>query len=1425
MSQVPSRARSPAEWLGLPFATQRVCWHVSRRTEQKAMKKLTSPPITAYLKSLALGTTSLVLSAWVVQAVPYASCITNSAGTVTYILNQNAQDVKVIYDGGGPGNTNALGAQTRGVHSFSLAGHTSYSIVVTHTDPLAWVKISDETNYNILRYYSPRGVVVSTSPKNLSSFGRIYVANATVGGAGTNTVPLGNPRTTYRGLYAVNPDFSDPYNQGTAVRNAGITFDSSTATYRGTGSPYRLATDKEGKIYVCDYSTNTAMLYRCDPDLTASEQVLAGQGAFVNNSVHTTISDCIVQGSSAENNLVIYAGNGYTPFYNRIMRYDIGGSSLPFNSPPTQMMCPGICTVNHVTSGLDIGLNGKFYVFENRSDGVGSDSLRVYDTDGTTLLFGSYGGPGALGNPDPLRQTRAAKVTPDGKTLVMLTDANDIRILPLDANGLPYYPQMTAIGGTNIFGGASGGQYLNFDAVGNVYAVSSGMEKMVILSPGGYSVAVTSFDGANGSFALDRPMTNVTVTASQPYTAEGGVPGVFTLTREAPDLSQPMTVSYTVTGTAQNGADYTSLPATVVIPATQSSVTVNVQALRDALAEPTETVILTVTASASYTVGAPNSATVYISDVNPAVLAVSAASPTMYERLAADYSTVTLTRNLGDTNGSLWIYADANAFTFGGTAVKDVDYKVNVDFLPIVFNPGDRSITVNLITPLDNAKLDGNRTVIIGMNPGTDPSGVSWTAATNQVTTTILDDEVAPEVVLWSDNFNTDSSANYTVRFAAQDKGSDYSAEFNYDYSNDYVPPAPHSGGDTHGLRLNVNKLDSTAAAAGVNLYPTSQSFGTNFALRFDMYLYDGGAYSTEYVTFGINHDAAHTNWFRGSGNGYTNSSYDGLWCSVEADASGVNDYLLNTAPAVAYVPSGSTTPTWVPTYRATQNANTFRQVFKSPPFATGTVGGGSPANQNYLTGGQIPTWVEVELSQVGNLVSLRMNKTLIMQYANTVASTNGNIMLGYDDAYDSIGDSLGVIYDNVRVVQLFPLTIVTQPLATVVTPVGTSTNLSVLVTGSTTGFTNYQWRQNGVALAGATGSSLALNNAQLANDGVYDVVISDGDFSVTSTPSTVVVLPPGVTLGTGTGLTAAYWTQHTNTAPYTGNPTLTRVDPLVNFDWVAGSPDTRISADYFTTRWVGQVEPMGTETYTFTTMTDDGVRLWVNGQLLVDSWVAQSSTPHSSSPITLTAGNKYDLVMEYFEQTGSAVAKLYWSNATTVGYSPVPQSQLYPGVSVFPTVALTAPASGASYLSPATIQFVANVTTNNNAVKYVSFYNGGTLLANVTNSPYQYSWTGVAAGSYNVSAAVVYNGGWLARSATNAVSVTSLSPAVISGLSNGTLSYSGAAGSQFVLLKTTDLSLPKSAWTRVQTNYTASGSFPIPVGSEAKAFYTIKSE
>jgi len=114
-------------------------------------------------------------------------------------------------------------------------------------------------------------------------------------------------------------------------------------------------------------------------------------------------------------------------------------------------------------------------------------------------------------------------------------------------------------------------------------------------------------------------------------------------------------------------------------------------------------------------------------------------------------------------------------------------------------------------------------------------------------------------------------------------------------------------------------------------------------------------------------------------------------------------------------------------------------------------------------------------------------------------------------------------------------------------------------------------------------------------------------------------------------------------------NYVLTRTDPQINFNWVDGQPDPAVDADDFSVRWSGEVEAGYTETYTFYARTDDGVRLWVGGKQLANSWETVPIYPiEHSGTIDLIAGNSYSIIMEYFESTDNAVAELRWSSPST---------------------------------------------------------------------------------------------------------------------------------------------------------------------------------
>ena len=239
--------------------------------------------------------------------------------------------------------------------------------------------------------------------------------------------------------------------------------------------------------------------------------------------------------------------------------------------------------------------------------------------------------------------------------------------------------------------------------------------------------------------------------------------------------------------------------------------------------------------------------------------------------------------------------------------------------------------------------------------------------------------------------------------------------------------------------------------------------------------------------------------------------------------------------------------------------------------------------------------------------------------------------------------------------------------------------------------------------------------------------------------------------VGKGTGLTGRYWTMQPKTT--NGTPTLVRLDPAVNFNWGTGSPAPSISVDLFTALWTGQVQPQFNETYTFYTTTDDGVRLWVNNQLIINQWIDQPPSEWNGS-INLTAGQRYDIKMAYYENAGGAEAILSWSSPSTAK-AVVPTSQLYPTNDAPPTVALTSPADGAVFTADsASILVSANAGDPDGSVSKVDFYLGNKPVMTLTNSPYTFTWTKIGAGSYTLMAVATDNSGIVTTSAPVNVTV-----------------------------------------------------------------------
>ncbi|WP_370343281.1 glycoside hydrolase family 3 C-terminal domain-containing protein [Catenulispora sp. MAP5-51] len=125
---------------------------------------------------------------------------------------------------------------------------------------------------------------------------------------------------------------------------------------------------------------------------------------------------------------------------------------------------------------------------------------------------------------------------------------------------------------------------------------------------------------------------------------------------------------------------------------------------------------------------------------------------------------------------------------------------------------------------------------------------------------------------------------------------------------------------------------------------------------------------------------------------------------------------------------------------------------------------------------------------------------------------------------------------------------------------------------------------------------------------------------------------------GSGNGLTTTFYP----TTDLSGAPALTRTDPAVDFDWGGNSPGPGIAGTSWSAKWTGTLTAPTTGTYTFSLNSDDGSRLLVNGQTIVDNWSDHASTT-AYGTVTLTAGQPVPVEVDYYQNGGGSNLSLGW--------------------------------------------------------------------------------------------------------------------------------------------------------------------------------------
>ena len=316
---------------------------------------------------------------------------------------------------------------------------------------------------------------------------------------------------------------------------------------------------------------------------------------------------------------------------------------------------------------------------------------------------------------------------------------------------------------------------------------------------------------------------------------------------------------------------------------------------------------------------------------------------------------------------------------------------------------------------------------------------------------------------------------------------------------------------------------------------------------------------------------------------------------------------------------------------------------------------------------------------------------------------------------------------------------------------------------------------------ASATGTFTTIGTSTLTN--FQDTTALNGTtyyYEVTAVngigegpPSNVVSATPANGLD-GTGVTGAYYN-----SPDVPNPKylasqfiISQVDPTINFD-VNGTRPAGVPHDNIGVIWTGAVKAPVNGAYVFTTASDDGIRLYIDGALVIDNFVYQGTTTRSTAPLTFTAGSYHTVRVTWFQGGGGGVAQLSWSY-------PGQSQQIVPTYALFPNASLFAPPAPLNLTGlPGAQSVTLTYGTPDNATSY-------NILRSLTaGGPYTTVKTGVIGGTYKdtgLTNGVTYYYVVQAVNAkgtspnSNEIAVAPIAPVIGNGIGLAGTYYTGAA-------------------------------------------------
>jgi len=434
------------------------------------------------------------------MATPYASGIQVSGASSTFILNEGGATVDVVYDSGA--TIVNMGVLAAGSHTFDATLGATWEIVCSSSAPPGWAQISSD-GLTQSQYYSPRGVTVDTNPMR-STFGRIIVSEA-LGG----TTAAG--RTTTDGLYVMSADQTDVTGQGDTAYGGAVDWTGSSHSPMKVSLNREDPTGQDYTVYIGDWSDGHSGIWTADatnPIAAFSELldntgrdgaglVLAGGGVGPGELHGSVPCGPWVEGTGAGRTMYtvdedVRRGN--------VLQYDIGAATAGYSLAPTDRVTDGAGNILNGLMDVVRDEDGSWWIAQYRYDDSDAVPSLSHWADGASAPSWTSGASTILLN----KAYGSIDICDELDLLVMGTRGGEILVLDISNPASPTLLDTIPHAGEYI-------RDVSFDAVGNIYAVSSSSETLRIYSPGGDWVATTasrgSFTFSGEAGEIPEPMT------------------------------------------------------------------------------------------------------------------------------------------------------------------------------------------------------------------------------------------------------------------------------------------------------------------------------------------------------------------------------------------------------------------------------------------------------------------------------------------------------------------------------------------------------------------------------------------------------------------------------------------------------------------------------------------------------------------------------------------------------------------------------------------------------------------------------------------------------------------------------------------------------------------------------------------------------